>query len=101
MQHKTTCTICNCMSETTDRGQCQQCSSLLRWVASYYADLPNVALKIGPDLTFLELGVDSLDYIDWTLEAEKVFKVIIPDREAESIRTVGEFIRRLKTAGAS
>jgi acyl carrier protein len=56
---------------------------------------------ITPETTFNELGVESLDYMDWLLEAEEKLGVSIPDEEAERIMTVGEFLRVLRAGGAA
>ncbi len=56
---------------------------------------------ITPATRFVEdLGVDSLDWMCWPLEAEEKLGVAIPDREAERFETVGQFIRVLRDAGA-
>jgi acyl carrier protein len=86
---------------TTPPGSlCPACTELLRWLREYYADVPNV--RIEPDThLFRDLGVDSLDYIDWQLEAEDVFNIRIPDRDAERLHTVGQFITYLRRHGAT
>lgn len=73
----------------------------MRWIRSYYADDPKAATKIGPNASFRELfDLDSLDYVDWVLEAESIFGVAISDRDAEKFTTVGEFLDYLRLAGA-
>jgi acyl carrier protein len=100
MQPSTPCNICNAAPATTS-GICERCAGLLKWVREYYADLQSHVASITPATTFDELGTDSLDYIDWTLEAEKLFKVVISQREAERCHTVGDFVQRLSLAGAT
>jgi acyl carrier protein len=73
----------------------------LRWFRSYFADVPEQSAVIGPETTFNQLDVDPLDYVDWVLEAATLFGVLIPDREATQIKTVGAFVKHLRNAGAS
>lgn len=85
-----------------DEDNCTLCAELLRWFRSYFADVRNFAIaSITPDTRFAEdLGVDSLDYIDWVLEAERVFDVKISQRDAERMRTVRDYLSHLFRAGA-
>lgn len=39
-----------------------------------------------------DLGADSLDTIEMVMEAEKKFKISLPDNEAESLKTVKDAI---------
>jgi acyl carrier protein len=48
-----------------------------------------------------KLGVDSLDWIYWPLEAEERLGVVLSDEQLERTFTVGEFIRALREAGAN
>ena len=96
------CSVCEAPIETANGDVCAECSELLRWFRSYFADVPRLDLRtITPRTQFgADLGVDSLDYIGWVLEAESVFGVRIPDRDAERMRTVGDYLRRLRQDGA-
>ncbi len=52
--------------------------------------------KITENSSFLDdLGLDSLDIIDLIMIFEEEFKIEIPDKEAEKIKTVGDMIRYL------
>jgi acyl carrier protein len=93
------CSICE--NPTSDSRLCDPCACLLRWVRGYFAHVPDLPKKITPETRFMEdLGVDSLDWMCWPLEAEEKLGVVIPDREAERIATVGQFIRVLRESGA-
>ena len=94
------CSVC---AAPIDAGEvCADCAELLRWFRSYFADAPKLDLStITPHTHFVQdLGLDSLDYIDWVLEAESVFGVRISDRDAEQMHTVAEYLRRLRRDGA-
>jgi acyl carrier protein len=96
------CPVCGAPPERADGELCAECRELLRWFRSYFADVPKLdLLTITPRTRFIEdLALDSLDYIDWVLEAESVFGVRIPDRDAERLRTVGDYLGRLRNDGA-
>ena len=80
---------------------CPPCAGLLRWVRGYFADEPKVSALVQPGTRFVDdLGVESLDYMEWLLEAEEKLDIAISDHQAERIKTVGEFVRSLKEAGA-
>ena len=93
------CSIC--LATVEDSELCAACANLLRWVRGYFADEPGLPAKITPETRFVEdLGVESLDWMCWPLEAEEKLGVTFPDRELERIQTVGQFIRALREAGA-
>jgi hypothetical protein len=50
---------------------CPECAHLLRWVQGYFAGVLDPVLQITTETTFNELGVESLDYMNWILEAEE------------------------------
>jgi len=52
--------------------------------------------NISDTTTFDDLGADSLDKIEITLQLEDVFKIEIPDNEAERLLTVGEVISHIE-----
>jgi acyl carrier protein len=67
---------------------------MLDWFRDHYADVEGLDLgKITTDTTFIDLSTDSLDYVEWVIEAEEQFGVVIPDTAVERIRTVGDFLR--------
>tara|TARA_R110002111_G_scaffold222900_2_gene284937 strand:+ start:86 stop:466 length:381 start_codon:yes stop_codon:yes gene_type:complete len=77
---------------------CKICFHLLRWFRGYL-DVPDPN-SITLDTTFVDLGVDSLDYMDWLMEAEEMFDVTITNAEAERINTVGKYLEMLRNRGA-
>jgi acyl carrier protein len=45
---------------------------------------------VKPEASFIEdLGADSLDIVELVMALEESFEMVIPDEEAEKIRTVG------------
>ena len=49
--------------------------------------------EVTPEASFIsDLGADSLDTVELTMEFEKEFGVEIPDTEAENLTTVGAAI---------
>ena len=49
--------------------------------------------EVTPEASFIQdLGADSLDTVELTMEFEKEFGVEIPDTEAENLTTVGAAI---------
>jgi acyl carrier protein len=98
------CSICE--APLSGRSSlCPDCEALLRWFRGYFAHDPSLVLeRIGPETRFVQdLGADSLDYMDWLVEAEEKLGVAIPDREAErlGIGTVGQFLRYVREHGAA
>jgi acyl carrier protein len=96
------CSVCEVPLNPADGETCPECRELLRWIRSYFADVPKLdLLTITPRTRFLEdLGLDSLDYIDWALEAERVFNVHISNLDIERMRTVRDYLARLRHDGA-
>jgi acyl carrier protein len=43
-----------------------------------------------------DLGADSLDIVELLLEFENVFKITIPEDDAEQIKTVGQIVSYLE-----
>jgi acyl carrier protein len=43
-----------------------------------------------------DLGIDSLDIIEFQMEMEKKFRISIMDEEGEKLRTVGNIIQLIK-----
>ncbi len=93
------CSICD--AETGGPDLCGACAGLLRWVRGYFDHVPGLPAQITPETRFSEdLGADSLDWMCWPLEAEEKLGVALSDAQAERIRTVGQFVRALRDAGA-
>ncbi|MFZ5643365.1 MAG: acyl carrier protein [Bacillota bacterium] len=47
--------------------------------------------------SFIEdLGADSLDIVELVMALEEEFDIVIPDEDAEKIRTVGEAVNYIK-----
>lgn len=52
---------------------------------------------IKPEAKFAEdLGADSLDLVELTIEFEKVFNIVIPDTDVEQLQTIGDVESYLK-----
>jgi acyl carrier protein len=95
------CRICGVGGPGKDPVLCPECAHLLRWVRAYFVGFLLDLGQITTETKFSELGVDSLDYMNWVLEAEEKLGVDIADEDAESIHTVGQFLRYLRARGAS
>lgn len=76
----------------TPDALCPACGRLLDWFRGYYADEVLNLEKITAETRFDDFSADSLDDVEWVIEAEERFGVIIPDRDAERIRTVGDYL---------
>jgi acyl carrier protein len=72
---------------------CPPCGRLLDWFRAFYVDEEELDLgKITAETRFLDLMTDSLDYVEWVIEAEEEFGIVIPDRDAERLQTVGDYL---------
>lgn len=64
--------------------------------------LPEEDVKDDPSLTFDDMGLDSLAFVEIQLAMEQDYGISVTDEDAESIHTVGEAIdfanRRLAEA---
>jgi acyl carrier protein len=62
--------------------------------------LPEDAVVDDPNLTFDQLGLDSLAFVEIQLAMQQEYGFTIPDEDAEQITTIGEAIdytnRRLR-----
>jgi acyl carrier protein len=62
--------------------------------------LPEEAVVDDPNLTFDQLGLDSLAFVEIQLAMQQEYGFTIPDEDAEHITTIGEAIeytnRRLR-----
>ena len=55
------------------------------------------AEEVTPEAAFIEdLGADSLDTVELVMAFEEEFGIVIPDEEADKIRTVGEAIKYIE-----
>ena len=53
--------------------------------------------EVTPDANFTkDLGIDSLDYAELTMEFEQVFDIRIPDSDAEKLATINQAVDYIK-----
>lgn len=52
--------------------------------------------EIKPDMTWGELGIDSLDLMELVMEIEKEFFISIPDEDTHNFITVGDAINYIE-----
>lgn len=53
--------------------------------------------KVKPECSFIDdLGADSLDIVELVMAMEDEFQIDIPDKDAESIKTVQDAINYIK-----
>jgi len=52
---------------------------------------------VRADMSFEELGLDSLDKLNLLFELESAFDIEVPDDEARAIQTVQQLIERLES----
>lgn len=53
--------------------------------------------EITEDANFIkDLGIDSLDYAELTMEFEQAFDIRIPDSDAEQINTISQAVDYIK-----
>lgn len=95
------CMICGVGIAPKAPDLCPACAHLLRWVRAYFVGFLLDPGQITPETKFNELGVDSLDYMNWIAEAEEKLGIAISNKDAERIHTVGQFVRYLRARGAS
>ncbi len=94
------CKLCDQPRDDDSEGGdlCLICHHLLRWFRGYLDVRDPDAITL--DTTFMDLGVDSLDYMDWLMEAEEMFNITLTNAEAERIDTVRKYLRFLRDRGA-
>ena len=88
-----TCSICSNTidDECLPANLCSRCSVLFTWFVKHFVtDQEKDFININT--TFHDLNIESLDYIEWVSEAENKFGVVIGDDEAESLRTVRDYL---------
>ena len=54
--------------------------------------LPEDAVKDDPSMTFDDLGLDSLAFVEIQLAMQQEYGFTIPDEDADQITTIGEAI---------
>jgi acyl carrier protein len=72
----------------------------VKQIVAEFTSVPLVEIEERHDL-FTDLGYDSLDIVEATMEVEEHFSISVPDDQAEPIRTVGgivDGVLRLLTA---
>ena len=53
--------------------------------------------EVTPDANFTkDLGIDSLDYAELTMEFEQAFDIRIPDNDAEQLATINQAVDYIK-----
>ena len=53
--------------------------------------------EVTMESSFIEdLGADSLDIVELVMALEEEFDIVIPDEDAEKIRTVGDAVRYIQ-----
>jgi acyl carrier protein len=72
---------------------CPACGRLLDWFRGHFADAVLGLEKITAETTFDDLGADSLDDVEWAIEAEERFGAVVSDAAAQRMRTVGDLPR--------
>jgi acyl carrier protein len=86
------CLICGAKrgaNGLTPDALCLPCAPLLDWFRGYYADEP---FELGTT----DFLADSLDYVEWLIEAEEHFGIFIPYADAERMQTVGDFLAYIR-----
>jgi acyl carrier protein len=80
------------------RASAPPCVRLLAWfregIARDFGE--KSAAFVKHETTFQDLAAESLDRVEWRAEAEERFGATMSDREAESLRTVGDFLRSIR-----
>jgi acyl carrier protein len=95
-----TCLVCGEKAGGTGlspEALCPACGKLLDWFRAFYAAEPFLDLStITTETRFIDFLADSLDYVEWVVEAEEHFGVVISDRDTERLRTVGDYLRFIR-----
>lgn len=80
----------------TPDALCPMCGRLLDWFRGHYADEGLDLTKLTAETTFRDISTDSLDDVEWLIEAEERFGVVIPDADAARMKTVGDYLRYIR-----
>jgi acyl carrier protein len=81
----------------TPDALCPACGRLLDWFRGCYTSEPLDLGTITTEMRFTDFLADSLDYVEWLVEAEEHFGVAIPDRDAERMTTVGDYLGYIRS----
>jgi acyl carrier protein len=83
-------------SEPTGDAPCPNCGQLLWWFRHHWGSRCS---EITASTSFInDLGADSLDAAELVMELEEEFDIVIPDEDAEKIKTVGDAIHYIHEA---
>ena len=52
--------------------------------------------QIKPEVTFADIGFDSLDEVEFLMDVEEEFNVEIPDEDADNIKTINNLVEYLE-----
>lgn len=88
-------------SGPSDDANCSGCGCELRKAAKTSDVVDEVLgkralekqVKIRPETSLIEIGADSLEFIEMVVELEEKFGVTIPEDVAERFSTVGDVVR--------
>jgi acyl carrier protein len=81
------------LSETGDTV-CPSCGHLLWWFRDSFAVRLGIDLsKVRLETPLGDLGADSLDIVEYVMEVEEQFGIVIPDEDAVQLRTLADLIR--------
>ena len=67
-----------------------------RTIAAIAKRLEVSKVQLTPFTTFVELGADSLEVVEITMQLEEEFGITFPAEEDESVQTVGDAIRAVE-----
>jgi acyl carrier protein len=65
-----------------------------RRLAAEQVSVDPASVTLDMDL-FNDLGFDSLDAVEFTMNIEEAFELSIPDEQSENVRTVGQAVEML------
>ncbi len=55
------------------------------------------AADVESTTSFTELGIDSIERVDLTLQLEKQFGIQLPDQRVKTCKTIGELVNLVQT----
>lgn len=80
------CPSCGCMLWKAEH--------VLEWIQNYLADSQAIPQeKIVPNAVFFKDIDESLELVELLMQVEDEFDLVIPDKDYEKIRTVGDLVR--------
>lgn len=68
-------------------------------VFAEFKKMPVEQIKL--DTTFEELGLDSLDGLNFIFELEEEFNLVVPDDKIQSMKTVGQVVEGIEELSAN